>query len=376
MFLVPPKLSQRPGKRCKPVDSTVEVENQAETGFIEHVDALKSSSVDAIMVDAVDYLRNGPPYRGESVYSDRELVKDAGAKWTRTDDLACWAAPDRNSLLLLLKLRRSEPHAAVEPPHADVSSCEFKKYKSRARKPLANWQVAEPLCCWHPMGLSIDAARRVGHLLRDYECKADAHVNTASVTTTVNRLASLQEAMRARDIPEDDAADVRQLWERYGVAFDAAMSTASSQLFELGPHVGVSSARRVLRGLHLKTITTDELLQRTARPPPTRDPSTTASLDAVDETRRLQTPVANSVHFESKPSQHDSWNAADVVAKIRPCVWETPRVLTTTCGVCNDVVNLQFSDCSCLGKHWKGCAACGAPSCREQACPNCKKSFF
>ena len=369
-------------------------------------------------LDALDYLKRGAPFRGESTFADKASVKAGGAHWTPNkfvDDengpqdgmkhaAGWWSARDEDTLIHLLELRDKDR------------------------------------IIWTPLGLDVHAASA---LYAHTHSVLAAHQRTIDATVaseTESRAAQLEareravhareRAVHAQDIPADDPEDVSRLVNELMVPWTEEDAAASSRSAGLGPHAGVARARRALRALHLRIVTIDaarrgdwevEELPPLLELPESRrcdfffnlekamNYRNRNSSDVHDEEKtgfsvrsvrqRIPSPLAHakSTALTSKiagggrarSDDHHSGRRPERKVAISPdeesCAgnealdcnrteWiEYPsfkRSRTTWCTACGARIDLQFADCACRERRvWTECKECQCSGCDEQPCP-------
>lgn len=353
--------------------------------------------------EARDYLMRGTPYKGTHASGCKDVVKDAGARWMPNP----------------LKLDKNVPHWRdgisngwfVAHTEHDLIELINLPYVPRVANSRFN-EHRQPLEVpqWTPIDVPAKSRDIVVLLIREFEAFRKDENEREQKTLAKERDAK-EEAKRSaqqhNNVPADVKADIDNIKTKWGIHWTDDMSLAAMRCPALGPHSGISSIRRVLRGLHLKCCTVDEVISgayesdaaaaRKARLK-LKQPSDAegdvvddAPLEYTDYTKvpivgpssgcymigtgpGMLTPATDSeweairersARYDRRCIKASKQGADGLEAQASPFA-----SLETWCIACTAQVIQQFNDCSCAHEeHWQWCVEChGAWHSKLQPC--------
>ena len=326
--------------------------------------------------EAREYLLRGIPYRGTHAVGSKDVIKEAGARWMPNPlkidtNVAPWidgmsngwfAAHTDNELVALLRL-----------PYV-------KKY-------LDPRMMKSTVPQWSPIDVPQKSHSVIVLLIREFEAFEQDESEYAQKTAVRERdaqKAANRSAQEYKDIPADSTADTEELKRKWNIDWTDEMSAWAIRCPKLGPHSGISSARRALRGLHLQCCTVNEVLLGEYGDNTLSNGKST-SADVVDYTKVLITSAISGCHIFGKgpgmlqlPSDREWEQIRDASAtryrkSIKGAgVADKSPYLQTWCTSCVGVILQQFGDCSCFkdgkARDWKWCYVCYGAYDGDQLC--------
>lgn len=338
------------------------------------------------MEEAREYLLRGIPYKGTHARNTKEAIKETGGKWHKNplklNDEFDGISPGwfcAMSEQVLTDLIRMPKIKKEQPPW-------MAKYKDREE-----WQSQ-----WVPIDVPEKSFDNVVLLIIEYEMETKEKLELAAKAATRARNAkeaARLNSQRHNDIPLDSEAEIAELKERFGIKWTDDMSAEASRSPVLGPHSGISSCRRAMRGLHLKVCTADEV--RTGRyisdainraKANSKNDKGAGSSDEPTFTDYNKIPITSASSgcymFGTGPGMirlpnEKEWEKLKekMQEKDALCVRslgkqsaETPFNKETWCTSCVCRVIEQFNDCSCSTRTWTWCVGCYHACCLEQDC--------
>ena len=316
-------------------------------------------------MEAREYLMIGPPYKGDSDFKAKELVKETGGKWMPNPlkeqgvkngiTSGWWSAPDDAVLEALIKLPYNE--------------------RGYAR--------------WLPLNVPMPSALKVVKLIKEFEAYKKIKEDEAQQQRVAQQASASHAAQtRARDdVPDSKLEEVRSLWERFKVRADAEMLTIASRADTLGPHSGISPARRLARALHHNLVTPaqcaahdfdDKSRKKVARNTTSSskdggEPSKQGSVIMFGKGLGMHT-LMSAKEWEEAHEAYVAKQLADAITRSDHDL-EEPKKRRTCCETCVQEVLEQFDDCCCtkdgVNREWTWCPTCMTASHGDQRC-ECK----
>ena len=262
------------------------------------------------------YLKAGPPFVGDSQFSDLDVIKKAGASWSGSTKQ--WVAKDRETFIALVETGR-----------------------------------------WHPINCA-RPAEVVAQIRREQREEHDRDMKSRTASKASSLTAEEQERIR-RDRNGISADTPEQLAKLAAMGITPEMIRPAMSHSGLGPYGGQSDAFRLLRGLLYKIITVEQVISGKI---------TVEDKDAMEEKQKRRNarlaqetakqfasteavPMAISSVWggEAQPTRMQAWEREDYV-------YPEQTYVHTCCEVCGTLIMDQFLECSCVAT-WKQCHKCG-----------------
>lgn len=338
--------------------------------------------------EAREYLLRGTPYRGQHARNTKDAVKEAGAVWLKNplklDDARDGISPGwfvahtERALIDLIRM----PRIKRDMPEW------MKRYKSK--------DETQPQ--WSPLDVPEKSHETVVLLVLEFEAfekeKSELELRAANKARDAKMAAKLN-AQKTDGIPPDSEKHIEQIKREWGIVWDDDMAVASSRCPGLGPHMGISPVFRVIRGLHLKVCTKEEVrageyvsdaaqrIKARAKAAEAGESVASAEPEFIDYTKVPITSASSGCYMFGKglgmitlPSDKeweemkDALQQAEITRVLgkREEVEEPPSKRETWCTTCVCQVFEQFNDCSCTTREWTWCPECHVASCDAQAC--------
>lgn len=284
------------------------------------------------------FLGDLPYEKGRGVHEERKAaIKERGAKWvpnpeyvegTKGVTRGWWAAPDRNVLLELLKLKPGD---------------------GMGSKAL-----------WLPRNIG-----PMGAALMLKQCTSEKAVADAADAQSRKRkepsLADKEREERSRlSIPDDSPAEIAALLELGIVHSSELMERARRYAsvdsgFSLGPRSGISDAARLLRGIKLGIVTVEEAKECRQ----TEEASVGVDVSALfesDEAEAKQTQEdlykvvvkRRKTHLDDEEELGEVFDPGEIVGPS----YADDILDAVTCERCAEQVSLQFMACGCAYSVW------------------------
>ena len=330
---------------------------------------------------AKQYLLSDMPYKGVHAKGFKEQLKEAGAKWMRNPNAV-------------------EGVFDADVPFGWFVACSVKDLRSL----LEVKRTSSGDKAWKPANVSDEESdnviRRVLELLDEFEEFKRAKLERereANAATRRAQEANLKAAAVGR-VWDDAQQDIDKLEALLGGkgTYDADLIRSSATFIRLGPPMS-TNVRRVLRGLHLKIITLEDVKngdfngndprwakQPNKRKPETGETSQSATLDiesfAFDgekkkkkKKKKTTTMKEEEIDYLMTDEQLAAYRQLEKEEEdqrlmdengLKVCPASTLSLLTdtslrkTTCPECNVGIDDQFLDCACDGRKWSKCREC------------------
>ena len=314
-----------PPINCKPG----EVESHIVDAWVKEQKA-KPSYNPKVRDICLNYLTRGPPFLGISDWKHKDQVKAAGSIWVtnpeRSSPKGWWAAKTVENLILLLQL--TDDGEGVWTPMAPISSELVLSYKKRTTPVIVQEEAPKQL-----------------------------DPPTLHTATSARKARALLEQQRVVDsgVGEDTAEEKEMLSGLYSIEWTDRMRDLASTVLQLGPQCGLSSVARVLRGLRLRIVTSEQVKSGVYESTKDRDPmsSSTSMLGELSEHIQATQAIQADALGNEFTRSGTNWIFFRKFVTLRP-VQHIPNLNvkfdaqeTTHCETCRGVVSLQFLDCNC-----------------------------
>ncbi len=322
------------------------------------------------MEEAREYLLRGTPYRGQHAFTSKDAIKELGAVWVKNplkkdearDGISFgWFCAQTDGVLIDL----------IRMPHV-----------ARASRNSRTDQVPQ----WSPIDVPVESHELVVRLIMEFQ----AHERERFVmeTKAANeardaKKAAERSALFNTGIPENTQGDIDQLRDDWGVVWTEAMEAAASRCPGLGPHSGISPARRAVRGLLFKVCTANEVINGEYQSDvlqTNRDfhngietlGGVESMTNVVDYTKVPVLNAMSGMYMFGKGRGMLEWPQeitschSNATAKT---ISVTGDAQQTFCTGCTSEIVQQFGGCSCDGlESWEWCNECHTAFHAEQAC--------
>ena len=257
-------------------------------------------------------------------------MKAAGSIWVTNPEGSSpkgwWAAKTVENLILLLQL--TDDGEGVWTPMAPISSELVLSYK-----------------------------KKVSPVIVQEEAPKQLDPPTLHTATSARKARALLEKQRVVDsgVGEDTAEEKNMLSSLYSIEWTDRMRNWSA-VQELGPQCGLSPAARVLRGLRLRIVTSEQVKSGVYESTKDRDPMSSPNSNLLGDLSEItQATQTDALGNEFTSSGHHCMLFHKIVT-LRP-VQHIPNLnvkfdaqKTTRCETCRGVVSLQFLDCNCYSE--------------------------
>lgn len=360
MLLKPPSHNQKPGKKAATVAAAVDAPT---TGALQQW--LKTHGDREGFMFAREFLLKGAPYKGTSGFDDKEAVKELGATWLANplkikgerDGITggWWVAGNEIGLAKLIGAPLSK-----------------KKKKNRI---------------WTPLDVPADEVDAVARLIHEFEgsCKMKDRLDREERTASeaARALATAARHLQAGIPPDEEPS--REALRALGVEYDDAMGRAASAAPALGPHVGISPANRLLRGIRLTIVSVAQANAKRfgrgggRRARDGRPADADADVAPVNYKRsRVVDASTGSFMFGESPNAIPFPNPNELKRCIEAIYEEDQERIRrsnspvasnrrTWCDDCHHEVLEQFNTCGCTDE-WFWCSSCSCGHRRGQPC--------
>tara|TARA_X000001036_G_scaffold265664_1_gene246767 strand:- start:1124 stop:2092 length:969 start_codon:yes stop_codon:yes gene_type:complete len=266
--------------------------------------------------DAEKYLKAGPPFVGDSQFSDLALIKKAGGSWSGSTKK--WVAKDRETFIALVETGR--------------------------------WH---PINCAHPNDV-------VAQIRKEQREEHDRDMKSRTVAKSVALTPEEQERIR-RERNGISADTPKQLAELAAMGITPEMIRPAMSHSGLGPYGGQSDAFRLLRGLLYKIITAEQVISGKIT---VEDKNATEEKQKRRNARLAQETAKQFASTEAVSMAISSvWGSEAQPTRMQ--VWEREgyvhpeqKYADTCCEVCGALIMDQFLECSCAAT-WEQCNKCG-----------------
>ena len=331
---------------------------------------------------AHEYLKAGPPYKGDSDFQAKDTIRDLGGKWMENP----------------LKIDKDARDGIMRGWRVawDAKDLEALITAPRNSKGKRIWTAIDVPDSHHDKMLRLMREYEGHQLVTTEEAEKKRKADAAASSS---RAEAQKEELKNLNLQQDTEDDIKRLKDEYDVdwSFDLAMKAQASAC--LGPQM-TTAIGRVLRGLKFKIISPEQAsvgnfeAVTTARRAKARvhqtDGHEAAMVDAsnaMDEEinyRLLSAPKSassgcfmfgnnnpNHIPIPTPAEREKMQEAAEEAVRALVSGKEVPNLPAVRCTYCTGCVTElfeQFLDCGCDGYAWSKCLVCHVLHCSFQPC--------